>query len=308
MTEEQRTLIILNPKAGSGRAGKIWSEIEPLLWDELGELVVAITQHPEEVALHLDKARDVGLTRVVAIGGDGTNHAIVNAIQDLHQKDPSAPEMTFAQLPIGTGRDFARTLGTPFDPKEAVHWIAHASPRPIDIGQIDIDDKESHHFLNIASGGLSGKVAKNVNNLKHRWTLTFHLASLRGLIGFSPPRMKLTLDGEEWYDDKAWTFVVANGRMFGHGMLVAPYAEIDDGLFDVLVVESMPRWQAALALNSIYSGKHINRSDVHYKQAREVIVESPHQRLPLELDGETSAGEHLKFTVREGALNMLLGA
>lgn len=307
MTEAQRTLIILNPKAGSGRAGKIWSEIEPLLWDELGELVVAITQRPEEVAVHLDKARDAGLTRVVAIGGDGTNHAIVNAIQDLQQQDPSAPQMTFAQLPIGTGRDFARTLGTPFDPKEAVKWIAHASPHPIDVGQLEIDNREVQHFLNIASGGLSGKVAKNVNELKRRWTLTFHLASLRGLLAFSPPRLKLTLDGEEWYNEKAWTFVVANGRMFGHGMLVAPYAEIDDGLFDVLVVDKMPRWEAAIALNSIYSGKHINRPDVHYKQAREVIVESQDMRLPLELDGETSTGQHLRFSVKPGALNMLLG-
>ena len=66
-----QTLVILNPFAGSGRAGHVWKELEPLLWEELGELVVAITQHPEDVAQHLDKAYEAGIQRVIAIGGDG---------------------------------------------------------------------------------------------------------------------------------------------------------------------------------------------------------------------------------------------
>src|SRR3989442_860458 len=93
------TLIILNPHAGSGRAGKLWTEIEPLLWRELGELVVAVTQRPEDVAEHLDKARAAGLTRVIAIGGDGTNHALINSLIKLNREHPEGPQMTFGNLP-----------------------------------------------------------------------------------------------------------------------------------------------------------------------------------------------------------------
>src|SRR5579864_793921 len=101
-----KTLVILNPHAGSGRAGRLWTRIEPLLWYALGVLGVAITQHPEEVALHLDKARAAGLTRVMAIGGDGTNHALVNSLMRLNELEPTAPRMTFGCLPIGTGHDW----------------------------------------------------------------------------------------------------------------------------------------------------------------------------------------------------------
>src|SRR5260221_10180808 len=90
-----KTLIILNPHAGSGRAGRLWSEIEPLLWQELGELVVAVTEHPDEVAQHLEKARSAGLTRVIAIGGDGTNYALINELIRLNKKYPGEPPMTF---------------------------------------------------------------------------------------------------------------------------------------------------------------------------------------------------------------------
>lgn len=305
---EEKTLIVLNPHAGSGRAGRIWHEIEPLLWEELGDLVVAVTNHPEEVAEHLDKARDAGLTRVIAIGGDGTNHAIINAIQDLAMEDPQAPKMTFANLPIGTGRDFSRTLGIPFDPKEAVKWIAHAEPQPLDIGHLQIDGSQDLHFLNIASAGISGEIASRVNRITKRRPWTFHLASLKTLFAYKAPRMNVRLDGDLWYNDRAWTVVVANGRMFGHGMLVAPHAEINDGLLDVIVVEDMAPLKAAIALNSVYGGKHIYREDVHYRQAKEIIIESPDGYLQLELDGENKGGNHLNFTIREAALNMLMSA
>jgi YegS/Rv2252/BmrU family lipid kinase len=305
--DTDRTLIILNPHAGSGRAGRLWTSIEPLLWDELGELVVAVTERPEDVAEHLDKARDAGLTRVVAIGGDGTNHAIVNAIQDLQERDPDGPPMTFAQLPMGTGRDFARTLGTPFEPEAAVKWIAHARPRNLDIGRLTIDENQHHYFLNIASAGIGGEIAARVNRTHKRRFWTFHLATLKTLFAYHPQHFRVWLDGEMWYDEDSWEVVVANGRIFGHGMLVAPYAEIDDGQFDVIAVEGMPKWKATIALNSIYSGAHLKRQDVHYKKAKEVVVEGRGQQFALELDGETAYGEHLQFSVKPGALRMLVG-
>lgn len=83
-----KTLIILNPHAGSGRAGRVWKEIEPLLWEYLGELVVAVTQRPDEVAYHLGNAYASGLTRAISIGGDGTNHALVNAFGRFERQTP----------------------------------------------------------------------------------------------------------------------------------------------------------------------------------------------------------------------------
>ncbi len=303
---KKRTLIILNPHAGGGRAGRLWSEIEPLLWQELGELLIAVTEYPEDVAEHLDKAQEVGITRVVAIGGDGTNHAIINAIQTLASQNPTAPPMTFAQLPIGTGQDFARTVNIPTNPRDAVQWIAHAHPMPIDLGVLE-HNGETCHFINIASAGIGGEVDRRVNAVRRRRPWTFKLATIKSLLTYRPRHMRVQLDGETWYDDKAWIAVVANGCVFGHGMVIAPHAKIDDGLFDVVLVENASRLQAILALNTVYSGKHLLREDVHYQRASEVIIESHDGALALDLDGEYAVGENLHFAVKPGALQMLVG-
>ena len=303
---ENRTLIILNPHAGSGRAGRLWGEIEPLLWEELGELVVAVTQHPEDVAEHLDKARDAGLTRVVSIGGDGTNHAIVNAIQALAEANPNAPKMTFAQLPLGTGQDFARMLNIPTNPREAVKWIAHATPKVIDLGHVIYDDEQCH-FLNIASAGISGDVDQRVNSIQKRRPWTFKLATIKSILTYQPLHMKVALDNETWYDDKTWAVIVANGRIFGRGMAIAPNAELDDGWFDVVLLENTSRLTAMMALNTVYSGKHLLRDDVHHKRAKSVKIESPDGQIDLDLDGEHAKGEQLQFTVKPSALQLLMG-
>jgi diacylglycerol kinase (ATP) len=307
MENSTRTLIVVNPHAGGGRAGKLWHQIEPMLWEALGELLVAITQRPEDVAEHLDKARAAGITRVIAIGGDGTNHAIVNAIQDLAKADPTAPPMVFGQLPVGTGRDFSRTLNIPLDPVVAVKWITEANPKSLDLGRLTYDHND-RYFLNIASAGVGGEVDRRVNSRRKRRPWTFKMATIQSLLTYTPQKMKVVLDGETWYEGKAWSVVVANGRMFGHGMLIAPHAQIDDGLFDIILIEDAPRLTAITALNSVYSGKHLLRDDVHYKQAKVVDIECPGLPIGLDIDGEHAAGNELRFAVEPGALKMLVSA
>ncbi len=308
-----KTLIILNPHAGSGRAGRLWVRIEPLLWDALGELVVAITQHPEEVAPHLDKARAAGLTRVIAIGGDGTNHALVNSLMRLNEADPSAPRMTFGCLPIGTGHDWARALGIPDSPAAAVRWIAAAQPALLDVGRITFSDSDhigqpiTRHFLNVASGGISGLVDQRVNQQARRYPWTFLGATVRALLTYVPQAMTVRLDGAEWYNGRAYLVAVANGQMFGHGMRVAPDARYNDGQFDVVLVEGMPRTRILSALYTVYTGTHVRRSDVHIARAKmvEVALKTP-GALGLDLDGEPALGTDIHFETLPSALHTLV--
>ncbi len=306
-----KTLVILNPHAGSGKAGRLWRQIEPLLWDALGELAIAITQHPDEIAPHLDKARAAGLTRVIAIGGDGTNYEIINALMRLNQVDPAAPRMTFGCLPVGTGHDWARSLGIPNTPAAAVRWIAGAHAEPLDVGRIQFLDQEhsaapiERHFLNIASGGISGEIDRNVNRREHRYPWTFLAATVAGLLRYPPPAVRVKLDGQSWYDGRAYIVAVANGCSFGHGMRIAPDARFDDGLFDVVLVEGMPRVRILAALGTVYSGAHVKRGDVHIQRARTVEIDSD-QPLSLDLDGEAAAGTSIRFELLPRALDVLV--
>lgn len=299
-----KTLIILNPYAGSGRAGRVWTELEPLLWKQLGELVVAITRRPEEVAQHLDKAYATGLTRVISIGGDGTNFTLVNALARLNESHPDGPRMVYGNLPIGSGRDWARFKRIPLDIHKAAQWIASAQPQPTDLGLLT-DSEQRTYFLNIASAGLSGEVNQRVNNTPVRRPWTFLKATVLGILGHQPQAMQVTLDGQHWYEGKAYLVAVANGSTFGHGMRIAPNAQSNDGVFDVVLVKGVSRPTILRALYRVYDASHLTHPAVQHAQACEVQIKGLDGRVGLDLDGEHASGQDMTFSMRPGLLHML---
>ncbi|MBI1282632.1 MAG: YegS/Rv2252/BmrU family lipid kinase [Anaerolineaceae bacterium] len=300
-----KTLVILNPYAGSGRAGRVWTELEPLLWEQLGELVVAITQHTEDVAQHLDKAYDAGIQRVIAIGGDGTNHTLINALAKLNAKHPNEPQMIYGNLPIGSGRDWARYKKIPLDIHQAARWIAQATPTPTDVGQLLLDNDHQEYFLNIASAGVSGKVNERVNNTPVRKPWTFLKATIQSILSYEPQVMQIRVDGKDWYEGKTYLLAVANGTTFGHGMRIAPHAQTDDGIFDVVLVKGVSRPVILSALHQVYSGSHLTHPAVRYVQAKEVQITGVNGAIGLDLDGETASSTQLTFRVQPNLLQIL---
>jgi YegS/Rv2252/BmrU family lipid kinase len=304
-----KILIILNPHAGGGRAGRVWQELEPLLWQQLGELVIVVTQKPDEVALHLGKAHTNGIQRVIAIGGDGTNHALINGVIALNEQHPDTPPMIYGNIPVGTGRDWARGLNIPTgDVKAMASWIAQAQPRPTDIGMLTYNgDSKREYFLNIASAGIGGDVSERVNRVTERKSWTFLRATLETLLTYSPQPIRVWLDGQEWYEGGAYIAAVANGSTFGHGMKIAPNAEIRDGLFEVILVKAISKLAIFTALKRVYDATHLTHPAVMSAQAREVKIEriGAPDPINLELDGEYNQGRDLRFTMRPGLLQIL---
>lgn len=300
------TLVILNPHAGSGRAGRLWAAVEPTLRSGLGDLELVITQQPHDVDETLERAIAGGLERVIAIGGDGTNNSLVNALAAFHDRHPDTSLPVFGTLPVGTGRDWARSAGIPFDLQTAARWIATAQPSPTDIGLL-LCDGQPRYFLNIASAGLSGEVDRRVNSVRSRRPWTFLVATIATIISYQPAPMRVSLDGQLWREGSTYVVAVANGTTFGHGMAFAPDASMNDGLFDVVLVEAMSRVKALAALRKVYDGSHLSVAGVHHRRAASVEIagSSP---IDLDLDGEHAAGQHLVFSMRPGFLRVLLPA
>ncbi len=303
-TASQRTLIILNPHAAGGRAGKMWTELEPQLWKILGDIIVTITHHPDEVAEHLDKAYAVGVRRVISIGGDGTNHALVNALVRFNLQFAGDDPMVYGMLPVGTGRDFARGLGMPFgDIPAAAQWIANATPLAVDVGEM-VSDEKQEYFLNIASMGMGGEVGVRVNRSKRRYPWTFYLTTLRTMLTYKPRTVRVSLDDQLWYEGTSYVVAVANGTTFGHGMKIAPDAQLADGEFDVVLVKGVSRLTLIRAFQQVYTGAHLTHPAVKVAKAERVKIE-PVEPMMLELDGESDRTGQVEFKIRPLALKIL---
>lgn len=299
------TLIILNPHAGGGKAGKAFRRIEPTLVDAFDEFVVAVTHTPADLERHLDAVSAAGIDRIIAAGGDGTNHAVINALA-------ARPDLNvaFGSLPLGSGRDLARTLGTPFDPVEAVAWLGRAQPVECDLGRLAYTDAHTgartiRYFLNDASAGAGGEVAVRVNKAKRRTPFTFLLAAAATLIRHKPQRVTITCDGEAFYEGATHLIVAANGQYFGRGMHPAPDARLDDGVFDVAVLEGVSKLKLMRILQLVYSAGHVGRPDVHFAKAAEIRVTCHDGPMGLEFDGEQAEGNELVYTLLPGAMQLL---
>ena len=302
-----RTLIIVNPHSAGGRAQRIFKQIEGRLFDAFGEILIAVTHRPQEVAGHLDTAVKAGVSRLITIGGDGTNHVVLNALAER-----SDLKVAFGSIPLGTGHDWSRSLGVPEDPHEAVDWLSRARPVPCDLGKVEYLDMQTggkplpRIFLNIASAGVSGEVDHRVNRARRRSSLTFLRATIATLMKYRPQQVSILCDGKEFYSGSCYLVAVANGQYFGRGMWIAPNALINDGMFDVIVVEGMPRLRILLAFKSVYSGTHLEREDVKHTRTSSVLVCSEEGPLKLDFDGEEALGQELRFAVMPGAVNVLL--
>lgn len=295
-----KTIVFLNPRAGGGRVMQQFEKVAPLLKETFGDYRLAVTSHPQEVGAHIAAAAEAGYDTVLSVGGDGTNRVIVNAMM-MHGAD----RFRFGTLPLGTGADWARGLGMPAESLAAARWLARAEMRLVDMGQIAIDGARSL-FLNIAGTGLSGEVSRRVNEAQNRWPWSYLQATVGALLQFGPPQMRVWLDGEAWYEGDAFVLAVGNGRIFGRGMLICPDALINDGLFDVVLVEGMTRLEVFPALPTLFKGTHIHRADVHTRRARHVLVEALDPTLDVDMDGESGQGKRIEFEVLPGAVQMLV--
>jgi diacylglycerol kinase (ATP) len=302
-----KTLVIVNPRASAGKAVRHYRELAPELGRVFGECEAVFTQTIGEVHQAIDRVVEEGSPwRVLAVGGDGTNHVVVNALARHREAD-----VIFGTLPVGTGQDWARTLGVPGAPVESVRWLARAQPIRCDLGRlrcIEVGEERERFFLNVASTGISSDIVMRVNAARLKGPWTFLLSTVGTLMWYRPTPMRIVADGQELYEGDSYILAVATGRYFGHGMMIAPDAEIDDGLFDIILVEGMPRIQALGALPSIFTGEHIKRSDVHVWRGRHVEVHLPPDTAPavgMELDGEEARGQNLVFETLPGALRLL---
>ena len=289
-------VVIANPAAGRGKVGTHLKEIERILVSaQLGYRIVRTT-HPGHAT---EVARDAlarGERYLVAVGGDGTVHEVVNGMFDGGK--PVAGEAVLGVVAAGSGCDFVRSFGLPGDARQATRHLAGEQVRRIDVGRVTFTSgsaEVTRYFPNIAEAGLGGAVVERAARLPAFLGSARYLAGFwLTLPGFRPATVRLDADGQA-YQWRAHNVVVANCRFYGGGMQISPKSEPDDGALDVLVMVG-PKSDAFTALPKIYRGAHLPNRNIAELRASQVRVEAD-PPFRIEADGETLGTTPATFEV-----------
>ena len=294
------TLVLLNPGAGSVDDVEGWRERlgRPQGWE------VAVPGSADELVERVAGAAAAGdRERIVVAGGDGTVHRAVQALAGA-----SAPP-ALGVVPLGTANDFARSLGLPLEPEEAVDWLPAAPVRTIDLLALRTSDGETTWCVNVAVGGFGGRVGEEVRDEEKRdWGSLAYLRTAVGELGELPRyRARLETPGREALEGEIVDLVVANGSFTGGGLRVAPGARLDDGMLDVLAIPAVGVARLTRLATAAVSGKLQRRPDVPGFRAERVAVASD-PPLRFRCDGERGPSTPVEIEVRAAALDVVAEA
>jgi YegS/Rv2252/BmrU family lipid kinase len=283
-----RTKIILNPHAGRGYAAAMSSVIRRN-FEQLGvDFELVHTRYAGDAIALAQQAAEEGFERVVSVGGDGTTHEVINGL--LAAANGSAG-IALGCIPAGSGNDFAVMNGVPTQIDQACRLIAEGASRPIDLGKLTVDGALTRYFDNAVGIGFDGLVTMEARRHKRLRGMALYLPVVLKTIFLTmrPPRVSITID-DHTFDLTVLMVVICNGPREGGGFLLAPQARFDDGLFDVLVAETLSKMGMLALVPRFLKGTHLSHERISLYQGKRVVVTSD-DPLYFHVDGEMLADE-----------------
>lgn len=304
----RKPCVILNPKAGSGKAKRRWAALRPVLEDQLGPVDARFTERPGHATQLAREALQGGADLVVATGGDGTLNEVVNGyFSDGHPVNANA---ALALVPLGTGGDFRRSANLPTSPTEAIRAIATSSPRRIDACKVQLQSRDGaaveRYCINLASFGIGGDVAvagKDSFLTPYSGKAAFLWATAISFLRFRPKPVRMAFDGNPPGDPiGVMEVMIGNGGYTGGGMLPCPLAKLDSGYLEITVVKEVSLFEFLRAVPILYSGRIHDHPECEHYQVRKIAATSEETML-AEVDGEAVGGLPLTAEVLPSAVS-----
>lgn len=302
------TLAIFNPNAGRGLA----TRLKPTITDTLQRYdvdfdVVETNDRREGIRLAYEAVQD-GYRQIIAVGGDGIVHEIVNGVM---QTEAAPDDVILGVIPAGSGNDFVKMLDMPAaDVATACKRIARGHTRMVDVGRINemtsagravysIKDGRPGYYHNMLGIGFTALAAFESERIDWLTGVPLYLvAAIRTLaLTYRTPHMDIDLDGN-LLSQRTTEVAVGNGRCQGGGFWITPDAEIDDGWFDLAIARGLSRVGILRLLPDVMQGTHINNEPITMARARYVTIDTAYP-LPVQADGEILASRvnHIEVEV-----------
>jgi YegS/Rv2252/BmrU family lipid kinase len=290
-------LIVVNPTSAANSTAARWPALASEVRRHFGPFECRFTTRGGDARSIARSEAGSGRKLIVACGGDGTISEIAAGIMEAGDT-----EAELGILPSGTGGDFRRTLKIPTDGAEAALVLKNGRTKLIDAGRVTYEGEEGsppRYFVIVVSCGMAGEVVRRVKenqdgglggNARRLFggRGAFAVAALQTTLTFGGVDVWLRVDGQDERRLRVANLSVANARYIGGGMMMAPNAKLDDGLFDVVIVGDLSARKIFANAHRLYLGTHLGVEQVFHLRARRLSVRpvAKEDKIAAEVDGE----------------------
>jgi diacylglycerol kinase (ATP) len=303
----RKVKIILNPMADMGNAWTVANDLRPII-AEYGNADWSGTVYPTHATELAKQAGKDKYELVIAIGGDGTVHEVINGLMQI----PEKKRPILGVVPVGSGNDFAHSINVPMQSDHALAHALQGEPSAVDIGLMTDENGRKEYFDNTVGVGIDAVITIRSHKLPVvRGFLMYLTATIQTiLLNHEPAKMKLIADGDSWEQTNLMV-TVCNGPREGGGFMVAPDAKNNDGVLNYVMIEKCSRPMMFRLIPEVMNGTHGRFDLVKMGTCRKFSLDSD-RPVYIHIDGEifTSFGSNLHkvdFEILPGALKVVKG-
>lgn len=301
--------LILNPMADLGRAWMTANDLRPIAQEFKGELTWSGTVYPTHAVELAKQAAEEGCDIVVAMGGDGTVHEVMNGLMQI----PAEKRPALGIVPIGSGNDFAYSMGiTNKSPQALANALKGENIQTVDVGMITDENGRTEYFDNTLGIGFDAVVTIRSHKLPIvKGFLMYLTAVIQTIIlNHNAAKMQLETEDQKW-EESVIMLTLCNGPREGGGFMLSPNSKNNDGKMEFLTVTKLSRATMFRLVPEFLKGTHMRFKQVRMGEFKKLTLSSD---LPLYIhaDGEvyTSFGSNLRkasFEILPQALRVIKG-
>jgi YegS/Rv2252/BmrU family lipid kinase len=289
-------LFIINPNAGKGTSLEIIPLIKRIFTTLEDQYIIEVTEgpgHATEIAKRYTSKNDY---RIYSVGGDGTLNEILNGMVNTNSH--------LAIIPTGSGNDFVKSIDETHHTSLESMLISTISGtnKKIDLARVN-----NRYFINISSIGFDANVVQNAIKFKNLPFIPVKLAYLLSIfltVFFHKNKnLEISLDNNKIISNTT-LLAICNGKFYGGGMLVAPFAKVDDKKFDICLVQNAGLFKILILFPKLIKGIHNELKDVSFFKAEKIVVDSL-EKISINIDGEILQAKHFEFEIIPSGIEVI---
>lgn len=307
--KEVKWFVIVNPVAGSGRGLDHFPQISKLLRDEHILCEPVFTEHKFHATELTVWAVKQGYRHIIAVGGDGTLHEVVNGLFIQQEADPR--DVLLGVVAVGTGNDWMRMFGVPRRYQDAVRAIKEQYSFLQDVGVISYEEShysQSRYMANVAGAGFDAAVNRRFTHLQKKgrrggWLYAWSM--VQTFFGYKSTGVKVWIDDRLVYNNLLFSVAIGICKYNGGGMQQLPDAVADDGMFDVSLIRPIHFWHVLFRFRYLFNGGIYRIRHVLQERGSRIRIESSPE-VSVEVDGELLGESPLEFSILHRAIRIVV--